>query len=122
MEISIGEYVRTRMGTIGKFKYYGDDKENIYFKNDRGTTCVYEKEIVKHSKNIIDLIEEGDYVNGMLAVNIIQFSDEICSCFKQILVNRDINCTLPPLRISENDIKSIVTKEQIKQIEYRIKE
>lgn len=57
----------------------------------------------------------------MLVIDVIQFPDEINSCFKQILVNRDKDCTLPPLRISENDIKAIVTKEQIEFISYKIK-
>lgn len=112
-EIKVGEYVRTRMGTIGKFKYYGDDKENIYFKNDRGTTCVYEKEIVKHSKNVIDLIEVGDYVNGKEVIELAKYDIEV----QWLDLGENI-----PLITDNEDIKSIITKEQIKQIEYRIKE
>lgn len=128
-EISIGDYVRTynngikRIDTIWENKTinkYGYEVGNEW--DGKLYSIIKTTDIVKHSKDIIDLIEEGDYVNGMLVVNIIQFPDEICSCFKQVLVNRDEKCTLPPLIISENEIKSIITKEQIKQIEFRIKE
>lgn len=107
-EISIGDYVRTRMGTIGKFKYYGDDKENIYFKNDRGTTCVYEKEIVKHSPNIIDLVEQGDYVNGKRVIK--------ANC-RFTYIDDDSS-------YAESEIENGLDlgKEQIKEIEFRIKE
>ena len=67
------------------------------------------KNIVKHSKNIIDLIEEGDYVNGKYVEKIEQYKSG-----KSIIALIGI--------IENEDIKSIVTKEQIKQIEYRIKE
>lgn len=46
-EIKVGEYVRTREGKIYK--------TNITMINDTG---------IKHSPNIIDLIEEGDYVRS----------------------------------------------------------
>lgn len=66
-EIEVGEYVRTKNGIIDKviIKYNGKcnnpncDKKHI--------SCKYnyydEKDIVKHSKNIIDLIEEGDIID-----------------------------------------------------------
>ena len=51
MEIEIGDYVRTKKGKI--FQY---GKGRAYLGKDNA--------IVKHSKNIIDLIEVGDIVNG----------------------------------------------------------
>ena len=48
--IEVGEYVRTKKGKI--FQY---GKGRAYLGKDN--------EIVKHSKNIIDLIEVGDFVN-----------------------------------------------------------
>lgn len=50
-EIKVGEYVRTKKGKI--FKY---GKGRAYLGKDN--------EIVNHSFNIKDLIEEGDIVNG----------------------------------------------------------
>lgn len=112
MEIEVGEYVRTKMGTIGKFKYYGDDKENIYFKNDRGTTCVYEKEIVKHSKNIIDLIEEGDYVNGVKILEVRRTDKD--TLLMTNYVPQDF------IMGTKGCVNSIVTKEMFASAEYRV--
>ena len=72
----------------------------------------YTKEnVVKTSHNIIDLIEVGDYVNG----------HEVKS--KQSGVKRiDIGEDENYVWLYENDIKSIVTKEQFENMEYRIGE
>ena len=54
-DININEYFRTNTGFIDKLNQY-------WLFNEK-----YKKlNIVKHSPNIIDLIEEGDYVNGKL--------------------------------------------------------
>lgn len=50
-EIEVGEYVRTKKGKL--FKY---GKGRTYIGKDNYIT--------KHSKNILDLIEVGDYING----------------------------------------------------------
>ena len=100
-EIKVGEYIRTKSGTIikvtktkivGKY-YYLDIQEN--------------RKIVKHSSNIIDLIEPGDYVNGKYVQEVKQYKDG-----KSILAFIGI--------IDNEDIKSIVTKEQFKSVEYKV--
>lgn len=129
-EIKVGELVRTRNKGIQKIAYLRPNatvNKYAYFigyddDGDRLNGILKTTDILKHSFYKIDLVECGDYVNGMLVVNIVQFSDEINSCFKQILVNRDKDCTLPPLRISEEDIKTIVTKEQFESISYKVKQ
>lgn len=56
-KIKNGEYIRTKEGLIGKFEAYADN----YYINDCNSTMreqfVDKEDIVKHSKNIIDLIE-----------------------------------------------------------------
>ncbi len=76
MEIKVGEYVRTKNGLIGKVnkielkgsgvRFGGEflTDEIIQFNDGK----VYERrvetqQIFKHSFNLIDLIEVGDYVN-----------------------------------------------------------
>ena len=51
MKIEIGEYARTKKGKI--FKY---GKGRAYLGKDNA--------IVKHSKDLIDLIKVGDFING----------------------------------------------------------
>lgn len=73
--IKVGEYVRTETGYIievdentdifnlGYKEQYVDMETTKY-----GFTC--EEDIVKHSKNLIDLIEVGDFVNGMEVLDV----------------------------------------------------
>lgn len=74
-----------------------------------------ENEIVKYSKNIIDLIEVGDYVNGQCIEKIDKKEND--RIYFKILEYKDGsfegNCY-----IDLDKIKSIVTKEQYKSVEY----
>ena len=59
--IEVGEYVRTKSGKFDKVinnNYYMPQ----YIECEK--SIVNKENIVKHSKNIIDLIEVGDWVNG----------------------------------------------------------
>ena len=68
--IEVGEYVRLESGIHnGIRKIIGRDEDghlliDISFCGGKWLTFTEEAEIEKHSKNIIDLIEVGDYVNG----------------------------------------------------------
>ena len=101
-EIKEGEYVRTNNKgikridridnnkTVNKYLYFTgiEDFEGKEYKIIKTT------EIVKHSKQLIDLIEEGDYVNGEL------ITDKWDTRISSIRSN-----------FSEEDIKTIITKE-----------
>lgn len=88
-------YVRTKKGKIYKF-----DTNNSMAKNGA------KKYMVNCSYNIIDLIEVGDYVNGF---PVIHKENDILKC--GLLV-----------QFKENEIKSIVTKEQFEQMAYKVEE
>lgn len=95
-KLEVGEYVRTKEGKI--FQY---SKGRTYLgKNNK---------IVKHSKNIIDLIEVGDFVNGKYVCEINNYEDG-----KALIALIGI--------IMENDIKTILTKEQYMQNCYKVEE
>ena len=104
MNLEIGEYVRTEIGTIGKVVRINE----IYFtiENNRGEIDVLYEGNQKHSKNIIDLIEVGDYVNGEK----IQF------------INRGNLITEGGYDLLKkyNEITTIVTKQQFSSMEYRL--
>ena len=102
MEIEVGEYIRTDKGIISKINS-GVDIDMIEFEN------AIIGNIVKHSKNIIDLIQEGDYVNGEYVKEIIQYESEKC-----IIAFIGI--------IGEEAIKTILTKEQYEKNSYKIGE
>lgn len=88
-------YVRNTFGDI----YEVDDSTEIMYKTD----FLYNR-IVKQSNNIIDLIEEGDYVNGHLV-------EEVrISCFSSSIFVHEYE-----IELHENDIKTILTKERYEQ-------
>lgn len=105
-EIEIGEYVRTDKGKIGKVVEIrlGFNKDlQVYqdiYKLDNGLWTILEY-IVKHSKQLIDLIEEGDYVNGHLV-------EEVrISCFDSSIFVHEYE-----IELHDEDIKAILTKGQ----------
>lgn len=123
-EIKVGEYVRNYDGIIGKI--WGEDdigqdvvRIDTTFLDDYAdeTDLVKYEDIKKHSSNIIDLIEQGDYVNGIkifLIEKTIGYGDK---GQEGILINKIYtNCKFIP----KDDIKSIVTKELFKQMKYKI--
>ena len=71
------------------------------------------QQVVNHSKNIIDLIEVGDYVNGYKVgmIDIDNFDEEGTN--KKYLL-------CGGTAIFEEEIESIVTKEQFAQMEYKV--
>ena len=112
-EIKVGEYVRDRAGNIAKVM----KNHNTVFEIELNTgTRINQSEgfIVKHSKNIKDLIECGDYVNGYRIDNIVD----------GVLVNNavgiDKSGVLTPIVQYEQDIKTILTKEQFEQNYYKL--
>ena len=117
-EIKVGEYIRTKSGNIGKVLDITNvtmqkRKKYLIKWNISKAYYITAIRIIKHSKDIIDLIEKNDYVNGCKVYEVRK--DEIVV----YLDRQPINCYN---YIMADEIKSIITKEQIKQIEYRIKE
>lgn len=103
-EIKVGEHVRTSKGKI--FKY---SKGRAYLGKDN--------KIVKHSKNIIDLIEVGDYVNGREVKHIAMF-EGFPDYLKLIFV--DEKHLIPDDTCENNEIKTILTHEQFEQNSYKV--
>ena len=100
-EIKNGEIVRFKDGKIQKVDK--DDAERLNIFNDN---------VAKHSKNIIDLIEVGD---------VIEVYKDI-SKYEVIGKNGKYIETLEDRYVVIEDIKSILTKEQFKQNCYEVEE
>lgn len=108
--------MRTKDGIIGKIFEEDDiEKNGVYTDTNYineycdETNYIKRDNIAKHSKNIIDLIEDGDYLNGYLVRKI---NGELC--------NFDLNTTeWTPLK-NIDIFESIVTKQQFENIEYKI--
>ena len=78
-------------------------------------------EIIKSSPNIIDLIEIGDYVNGSRVEEIEEYNGEKYLYLEEMEYS-NANQDYINVYCKQEYIKSIVTKEQFSQIEYRIGE
>ena len=120
-EIKVGEYVRTtnkgirqiamidNHKTVNKYLYYiGEDFE--------GKSYAYIKttEILKHSFNLIDLIEVGDIVKDKYNKYEVAFvKDDKIYC-------NDYNLDDSLITLREQDIKAILTKEQMEANCYKV--
>ncbi len=120
-DIEVGEYVRTKgqgikqidfifeNKTVNKYGYKcGSDWDGIWYSYIKTT------DIISHSKNIIDLIEVGDYVNGYKVLNITGIDGIENKAFT--IFNDEQTDFIKVWK--EQDIKSILTKEQFKEGEY----
>lgn len=112
--MKIGDYVRTKTG-LGKITEYKKHDSWGYIVKVEGTYNCYThtengelSDVIKSSPNIIDLIEVGDYVNGMIVNDIVDNRFNLVGYFDNWL--------------EEKDIKSIVTKEQFESMEYKVGE
>ncbi len=122
-EIEVGEYGRTNLGNIFIFAWLENadgikyEDKVILIKNNKVINEFYyfkgNEKIVKHSKNIIDLIEVGDYVNGYEVLDKYLFNGE-----KPVLETNgeETNCKC----LCDLDIRTIVTKEQFEQVQYKV--
>ena len=113
--MKVEEYVRTDKGLIGKV-IKKEEYDTHFILEYKGqyckrvlTTSGTDSEIIKSSPNIIDILEVGDYVNGGQVREIEKDYIRISggSYIWQFL--------------KKEEIKSIATKEQFKNIEYEVK-
>lgn len=127
-KIEVGEYVRTKDGIIAKvtdiLKEYCIDCDNDVFDLYNGPMMeipweYIEEYIVKHSFNIINLIEINDIVNESLVVNLYKILKDINKPeegMTEIIYlenGQEIN--------KSNEIKTILTHEQYKRNCYVVK-
>lgn len=133
--MEIGEYIRTKDGVISKCEYidnnecgkfwwfdktlYEDYGESIDFLHE----SVINDFLVKHSKNIIDLIELGDLVELFVEYNL---DKEDTNLFEVIAIDEKTN----EIGVFGNNLEleffpidnliSIVTREQFESMKYEV--
>ena len=118
--MKVGDYVRfdyhkvsvpIQIAKITETHYDSEDDSNCY-STDIGLV-IDESNLVKEpSPEIINLVQVGDYVNGMQVTRI---------CFDED-GERILNLSNCILELMNEDIKSIVTKEQFSSMEYKVGE
>lgn len=116
MKLKVGQFARTKLGTIGKI-------ENNFFyiklRLKKGNYITIEKDdIAKVGYNIIDILEKGDYVNGYIVEEIKRGYDG------KIWIDNgtrghDEGGEYTIWKRNE-DIKTVITHEQMKQMVYKV--
>ena len=124
-EIKVGEFARInkdfRIICLGIGKVVNINQNTIYIKmSSNDLPIVFNVDsIAKHSPNIIDLIEVGDYVNGCEVI-----FDESMNKLAILRINQNgIRHTAIEYFADKNSnekIESIVTHEQFNSIKYEV--
>lgn len=121
-DIEIGEYVRINQGKfLGIGKVIRKVGNTIYIKMNISLPISFPEDEIKkyrHSKNIIDLIEIGDYVNGYEVLDITGINGIENKAFT--IFNDEQTDFIKVWK--EQDIRSILTKEKFKEGEYVVNE
>lgn len=128
-EISIGEYVRTNWGHIGKLKRIELDKNDkglkwYVFDHKEFEINIVKEEyinkpyIVDFSKNIKDILTNGDLITYKLK-GLQHKCKGIIRIYKDARSGKE-HLGIDSYSLEQIEILDIATKEQIKQIEFRI--
>lgn len=127
MDIKVGEYVRTKDGYLGiliainkqDYNYLVVDTSIEVRKDGYPSTYLYLKKenIKKYSKQLIDLIEVGDYVNEREVKHIAMF-EGFPNYPKLIFV--DETHLIPDDTCENDEIKTVLTKEQFEANCYKV--
>lgn len=118
MEIEVGDFVRTKKGYIAKVSQtdngyvFSEDTIDMSYEECRG--YVDKRDIVKHSKQLLDLIEVGDYVNGLEV-----HKGRVANGKEKLLVG---NYLINGMALEVINIKTILTHEQFERNCYRLEE
>ena len=123
MKLEVGKWCRTKKGTIFKiiggnvdmweididYSYLSkceDEDYNSYAYNKNNS--LFENLVVKASYNIIEILKEGDYVNGCKVIK------NTLKDGGNIVIVQGGNC------FTNEEIKSVITHEQMEQIAYKV--
>ena len=129
MKLEVGKFIRTPYGirkivNITKDDGYGKPKVRV-IELDRHLNTPYKFDYIfytdenvikkcKASYNITDILEEGDYVNGYPIYEIVEYEDNT----RAIVINDDNKSII----WKKQDIKSVITHEQMEQMAYKVGE
>ena len=127
MKLEEGMYVRTKNNGVCKiYREFHEESVDVgigvfpeidgFFIDKEEINYIEKDDILKSSKNIIDLIEAGDYVNGNKVIRIETSSYPEDKNVKIIVCCGDDDYYL----YYNEDIKTILTKEQYENNCYRI--
>ena len=135
MKLEVGQFARLKGGYICKIINVNDFREpNMKYGVEanylKDVMFIGDDDVVKASYNIIDILEVGDYANGCYVSNKRASVNEhlgghpkeigIIKCNAYFNQGNYNDCKFE--WIEEQDIKSIVTHEQMEQMAYKVEE
>ena len=119
-KIEVGEYVRTNNGIIGILIKISEAGKGIRYGGEFITDTIIsiytkphtevrlkERDIVKHSKNKIGIVEVDDFVNGYIVTEVYE---------------KMVFCLDGEVEYWADEIENIVTKEQFESMKYNFEE
>ena len=125
--LEIGTYVRTKKDGIRRIDTINKNKTVNKYGYEIGSewdgklySIIKTTDIIKHSPNLIDLIEVNDYVNGYRVLDIMEDmqTGQLHLEMPMDYTNKELgDCT-----IYNKDIETIVTREQFNSVMYKVKE
>ena len=110
-EIKVGDWIRDREGHITKIIQTLSLFKDVYLYLGEDGYQYSDNAIVKHSSNLIDLIQCGDYVNGEYVMHI----DNNIGNYGDKTIITELN-----KRYFESQIIKVVTKEMMESISYKV--
>lgn len=122
LELRENMYVRTKKGIAKIKKIFSSDEEPYFgakYETDTYLEIYYDSEyvseddVLKASYNIIDILEVGDYVNGL---PVSKTSEYINTYEKYIELYGSCSDW------ENEDIKSVITHEQMEQMAYKVED
>ena len=108
-------YVRTKWGYICKIININDFREpsmkyGVEASYLKDVMFIGDEDILKASYNIIDLIEKNDYINGSWVNEIVDGKP----------IHEDYNDPFYSFGWENDDIKTVITHEQMEQMAYKV--
>ena len=126
MKLEVGQFARLKSGYICKIININDFREpNMKYGVEanylKDIMFIGDEDILKASYNIIDILEENDYVNGSKVIDIsIIGKDKEKWVWVEQMEDTDNKYGDDYVGYNNEQIKSIVTKEQFSSMEYRL--
>ena len=121
MKLEVGQFVRTKDGIIDKviIDYNGHcASPNCECKHISCAKNYYDEDkIVKASYNIIDILEAGDFVSTIIGECAV-----IAGVYNDINIKKYLRLCNCIGEYYEDDIKKVITHEQMEQMAYKVEE
>ena len=113
MKLEVGMYVRTKRDGIGKIisLSIGSEDECCFIELSKRRTGIKEHNIIKASRNIIDLIEVGDVIT----------TNNLCGEVTHVEGDKIYTTCYDGECCYDYQIKSILTKEMFESMKYEVK-